>query len=144
MLILNIYYFFIFNSKKAQSKTAPKRKPRQPRSAKSGWSLFSDSEDEVEHPHRTTESVLPSVLTRRVPDGTVRRTAQLHGDLYIELKLYNTKDIKNVDPLKRWEKALVNLKFQTNNNSSETESITKFIKLCREHFPTDGTFFSNK
>jgi hypothetical protein len=71
----------------------------------------------------------------------VRRTSQLSGDLFLELKLYNVNDIKSVPPKDRWEKALVNLKIQLDSNSPGVFNINKALKLCNEHFTEEGVFY---
>ncbi|XP_073950571.1 uncharacterized protein isoform X2 [Choristoneura fumiferana] len=110
-----------------------------PSNGSSGWVICSDSEDESFCAEQ--KSVLQSTLIRQVPGGKVRRTSQLSGDLFVELKLYNVADIKSIDPKDRWEKALVNLKIQIDSNSPVVSNINETLKLCREYFIKDGVFY---
>lgn len=87
---------------------------------------------------------LTSALTRRVADGVLRRTAQLPGDLFVELRLYNTNDIRGLDPKVRWEKALVALKYQLSADSQEVVQLHKFLKNCKDKFTDEGTFYADK
>jgi hypothetical protein len=84
------------------------------------------------------------MLTRRVPGGYVRRTASLPGDLFIDLKLYNAVDIESVPSQDRWEKALVSFKYRVDSNSNVVNGINKILKLCKDDFTEEGTFFPDK
>lgn len=124
-----------------------RKKPKAPaaNAVASAWSvLTSDSEEEGAIRRAANSTPLTSVLTRRVPDGVVRRLQNLRGDHFIELKLYKVEDINKVAPLDRWEKAIVNLKLQIDGNAAEVTLINKFLKLCKERFTAEGTFYSDK
>lgn len=84
------------------------------------------------------------MYSKRVADGVVRRTSQRAGNLFVELKLYRTDDIKGVDPLKRYEKASVALKYQVDQDAPELEHLRIFLKRCKEQFTEEGLFFQDK
>lgn len=118
-------------------KTTPESKP--------GWfSNWGDEEDVEAQRRASTANALTSVLTRRVPGGYVRRAASLPGDLFIELKLFNVDDIQNVSSQTRWEKALINFKYRVDSNSAVVDGINKILKLCKEDFTEEATFFPDK
>lgn len=125
-------------------KKASRQNPVKPPVIASGWKLDYDSDLDVKSQQRNPQGPLTSVLTRRVPDGKVRRSALLSGDLFIELKVYNVDDIKTIAPLDRWEKALVNLKLQVDSDSHEIKEITKLLKKCKERFVGDAVFYAEK
>ncbi|RVE42695.1 hypothetical protein evm_012662 [Chilo suppressalis] len=133
-------------------KKAPKRKAVERPSVEkrtrpaAGWKLdFDDEAEEIEASRvRKPANRFQSVLTRRVADGCLRRTASLPGDLFVELRLYNTKDIKCVDPKDRWQRAVLSLKYQTDSEADELELLRQFIKRARREFVEDGTFFADK
>lgn len=124
-----------------------KAAPTAPAAAKKsgGWHLDSDSDDEAAaRPRATEDNRLQSVLSRRVADGVLRRAAYLEGNVFIEIKIYNVADIVGVDPKDRWEKAVLNLKYQGDSDAPEQASLKEVVKLCRKQFLDEGKFFSNK
>lgn len=140
---LSICLFF-FRTRKRQQATAKSRKQKKTGPTKptaTGWSLDLDSDDER---RPSSRSHLVSSLTRRVADGVLRRTIDLKGDSYVELKVYNIKDIEGVDPKNRWERAVVALKYQGDSDSPEFEALKKVVQLCKTKFTAEGTFFADK
>lgn len=110
---------------------------------KEGWRMI-DSDSEDEQTCRTRVGVLRSSYSKRVADGVVRRSAQLSGDLYIDLRVYQVDDIKSVDLKKRYEKAALHLNYQTEHDAPEVDILTKFLKRCKTQFREDGWFFADK
>ncbi|XP_049874674.1 uncharacterized protein LOC126382162 isoform X1 [Pectinophora gossypiella] len=143
----------VSSKKKKQPKsTASKRKPSSSRAASppkkalkktSGWCLESDSDDDVARYKNATEQI-KSAFTKRVADGVVRRTADLTGDLFVELRLYNIKDIRKVQPKDRWEKATLSLKYQADNDAPELVPLREFVRCCKKQFTEEGVFFADK
>lgn len=127
--------------RKSTAKTPSNKKVRTPKPESSGWEL-SDSEDEATPPKKAP--LLQSALTRRVAGGVLRRCANLEGDVFVEVKIYNTNEILNVPPANRWEKAVVSLKYQGESDSPELAPLKTVLKLCRNRFTQEGTFFANK
>jgi hypothetical protein len=122
-----------------RSKAGPKPLSDQQSNASSGWALDDDSDNDFcAEKHGAG---LRSVLRRKVPGGSVYRYGQLSGDLYLDLKLYNVADIASIASKGRWEKALVNLKIQVDSNSPEVSHIKNVLKICKEHFTEEGTFY---
>ncbi|KAL4710107.1 hypothetical protein ACJJTC_016509 [Scirpophaga incertulas] len=131
----------------SRRKTAsrPSAEPRG-RPAAAGWNLnLGDEAEEIEASRaRKPGNVLQSVLTRRVADGCLRRTAKLSGDLFVELRLYNTKEIKCVEPRDRWQQSVLSLKYQTDSGADELDFLRQFIQRARGKFLKEGTFFVDK
>ncbi|XP_063830909.1 uncharacterized protein LOC135080155 [Ostrinia nubilalis] len=127
--------------KETKRPAALKRK----RARADGWELELDDEEDVEASRaRAAPGRLQSVLTRRVADGNLRSTASLPGDLFVELRLYNAKDIRSVAPKDRWEKSVLALKYQTDSDAEEVNLLRQFIKRARAEFVEEGTFFPNR
>lgn len=146
-----IIFFFFFRSKSKIKVKEPKRKQASSSKASttkkvrrapepSGWGLESDSDEEVAV---KKAPALQSVLTRRVADGILRRTGNFEGDTFIDLKIYNVKDIINIDPKDRWEKAVVSLKFQAHSDSPELGPLKTVLQYCKGQF-REGRFFTSK
>lgn len=127
-------------TKKRKSAEAKKRA----RPDAGGWDLEFNDDEEIAASRARAAPSLQSVLTRRVADGNLRRTADLVGDLFVELRLYNTKDIRSVAPRDRWEKSVLSLKYQTDSDSDELDLLRQFIRRVRAEFVEEGTFFADK
>lgn len=136
----------MFHRRKPQKEVKPpaKRKVQQSAAAKKteeSWRAFdSESEDET----ICKEAQLKSSYSKRVADGVVRRSIQLEGDLYLDLKLYQVADIKKIDPRKRYEKAVLALKFQADFDSPELGVLRQLLKSCKRSFTEEGVFFADK
>lgn len=137
--------FFFYSSKK-KSKPAPKRAPKATPSTSttdtSGWLFGSEDSDSEQAQHASKQTV--SVLSRRVPGGTLRRTARLDGDLLAELRLFNAEEVREVGGIERCDKAIVWLRLQGEAESSEFNLLKKFINLAKAKFITEGTFYADK
>ncbi|XP_063835974.1 uncharacterized protein LOC135085149 [Ostrinia nubilalis] len=111
-------------TKSSAKKSSTKRKSAESssgdkRTRTSGWKLDLDDDADVESSRaRSQPGRLQSVLTRRVADGVLRRTASLPGDLFVELRLYNADEIRAVQPKDGWEKANLLLELMTLTNLS--------------------------
>lgn len=113
-------------------------------STKSGWELDSESDENDNVTRKPATPTLQSVLTRRVADGVLRRTANLTGDVFIEIKVYNSNDILTVPPKDRWERALISLKYQGKSDCLELNQLKQVLNLCKRQFKNEGTFFADK
>lgn len=149
-ILITTILFFSRSKKDQKPKTvkrkapAPKKSP-PPTSKAPGWQFDSESEDEVQARQRSSKpKLLQSVLTRRVADGSVRRTEQRDGDVFIDLKIYNVRDILSLDPKDRWEQAVVSLKYQADFDAPELAQLKDVVKKCKENFTEEGKFFSSK
>lgn len=58
---------------------------------------------------------LRSSYSNRVADGVLRLTVQLSGNLFVEVKLYQTAETRNVNIRMRYEKACLALKYQADD-----------------------------
>lgn len=87
---------------------------------------------------------LTSSLTRRVADGTLRQVAELSGEFFVELKIYNTADICDVDPRQRWEKAVATLRMQLTPDSPEWDITKKLFAKGKNKFEEEATFYADK
>lgn len=124
--------------------TAKNQSVSKPKSIAKNTRIWESTEDVKGQRRAESNKELSSVLTRRVPGGRVRRIASLTGDMFLELKLYNVDDIKNVSALDRWEKALISLKFQVDSDSPILDNVNKVLKRCKEEFSAEGTFYADK
>lgn len=134
--------------KKQDKKIVEKQQP--PPSDKKYHLLSSDSEDEKDAQRAAYQAslrkkTLRSHITRRVADGVLRREGELSGDTYIELRVYNTKDILGVSGWKeRLEKASLALQYQADAEASEIIHLKSFIKVVKEKLSVqEGKFFGN-
>ncbi|XP_049871199.1 uncharacterized protein LOC126370404 [Pectinophora gossypiella] len=128
---------------RAKKKLVPKRKCSAVKKPGEEWRVI-DSESEDEEVIKRSKNALQSSYSKRVADGTVRRTAKLNGDLFVELKLYQVADIRHVDVRKRYEKAVLSLKYQADHNAPELQLLQQFLKKCKPKFGTEGYFFADK
>lgn len=101
--------------------------------------LFGDEEDAITIAEAKVNP-LKSVLWRRVAGGLVKRSEDLEGNLFVELRVYNKEDIINVDARQRYWKAAVNLRYQVNDSEPELETLYKFIHSAKAKFINEGTF----
>lgn len=85
-----------------------------------------------------------AVYSRRVANGTLRRTAYLDGDLVAEVRLYNEADIRGLEGLERCEKSVVWLRYQGDSSSPEFAALKQFIRMTKEKFTEEGTFYQEK
>lgn len=81
----------------------------------------------------------------RVATGNQRRVTDLTGEYYIDLKVYNTSDAVGSKPEERWKKALIRLKFLTNDGSPQWEYVDKLVRSAHELFEDNPpSFYANK
>lgn len=106
--------------------------------------LFGVDEDAHIIQEAKQKQKLESVLWRRVANGLLKRSEDLEGNLFIELRVYNKSDIINVDARNRYWKAAVNLRYQVNDSEPELEALYKFIKLVKAKFTSEGSFCMEK
>ncbi|KAI5631743.1 hypothetical protein NE865_15548 [Phthorimaea operculella] len=109
----------------------------------SEWLFGSDTEDEAVNKSRVFDANT-CVYTRRVPGGVVRRTAQLDGELQVELRLYNAQEVANLGGIERCEKSVVWLRLRGDGDSAEFNALKKFINKAKERFTEEGTFYGDK
>lgn len=105
--------------------------------------LYSDDEDDYVQVRSKKEQ--PScVFSRRVAGGSVRRRANLSGDLLAELRIYNPEEVRNLEGYERCDKAVIWLRYQGDSSSPELVTLKKFVKLAKTKFTEEGTFFATK
>ncbi|XP_047984078.1 uncharacterized protein LOC125240784 isoform X1 [Leguminivora glycinivorella] len=107
------------------------------------FELFPD--DEAFAKNCPTPDQLRSSITQRVADGLTRRAADLEGEFFLELRVYNTADIRSELAEHKWKKALLAVKAQINNDTPQWEYLQKLTKHLRTLFDdAEVTFFHNK
>lgn len=86
---------------------------------------------------------LISNLTRRVAGGVLKRSAHRAGDTYVELRVYNSKDVLGAANWKeRLEQANVAVRYQADCKAPEFEHLKKFLKIVKNNFAeSEGKFF---
>ncbi|XP_049704256.2 uncharacterized protein LOC126056173 [Helicoverpa armigera] len=84
---------------------------------------------------------LGSSLVSRVANGKVRRTADLTGDFYVEVKVYHKAEAASTPREDRWKKASVALKVQINRDSSPWEALQIFMRRTHELFDNSELIF---
>lgn len=95
-------------------------------------------------PKPSVSKTLDSSITHKLPNGTTKRARVLKGDFFIELKVYNTEDIRGELPDQRWKKSLLAVKAQIDADSSQWESLEKFVKQVKKLFEdVDVKFYSS-
>ncbi|KAL0803276.1 hypothetical protein ABMA28_000548 [Loxostege sticticalis] len=109
-------------------------------------SLFSIiNKDERGSTKGSSRSILGSSFTSRVSSGQCRRAATTVGEFYIDLKVYNTEDIKNTPAEERYKKALASIKIQCGEQSGEWEALQSFIGKAYAIFEdSEPVYYSNK
>lgn len=100
--------------------------------------LFGD--EDAEAISKAKSRSLPSVLWRRVAGGLLKRTEDLDGDLFVEVRVYKKADIEHLEPRERYWKATVNLRYQVDEGEPEVEQLFKFLKLAKAKFVHEGSF----
>lgn len=56
------------------------------------------------------------------------------GSHFIELKVYNCNEIKNVQPVNRWRHAVITIKNRTDDNTPAWGHLSQLIKETRKEF----------
>lgn len=156
MITFKIFFsFFYFSSVKAKETKKPKKTSRSS-SKKNTKEVTPLPKGRSSSSHRLTTDLfgeeevvvnskaLNSVLWRRVAGGAVRRTEELEGDLFVEVRVYDTKEITGVDPRQRYWKAAVNLRAQIDSEGKDYDLLSTFLKAVNKKFSHEGAFFSDK
>jgi hypothetical protein len=88
---------------------------------------------------------LGSSITQRVADGMTRRAVDLEGAFFLELRVYNTDDIRSELAVEKWKKALLAVKAQIDTDSLQWEYLQKLTKHLKTLFDdADVKYFHNK
>lgn len=94
---------------------------------------------------KDTTSPAGSTFQSRVANGISRRVASVHGEFYIDLKVYNTTDFIKYPFDERWKKALLTLKLQSDQGSTQWSLLQKFVKGCHDVFKdSNAVFYADK
>lgn len=95
-------------------------------------------------PTKTSVADFGSSLISRVANGKVRRTADVSGDFYVEVKVYNKAEVASTPKEERWKKASVALKVQLNRNTPQWDGLQVFMRRTHEFFDnSEPVFYSN-
>lgn len=136
-------FYFQDGARKGESSSRDQKKAIKPtttdhRGKTSASDIFgSDSDDELMVASKPGKKSQPisSYFNKRVATGVSRQTDQTKtGTHFIELKVYNCDEIRNVQPMNRWRHAIITIKNQTNENTKAWEHLSQFIKETRREF----------
>lgn len=138
LIILFPFYFivsiFYYRTIAAASK---KKEAHHP------FELFPEDESLVKN--YSAQDQLGSSITQRVADGITRRAVNLEGAFYLELRVYNTDDIRSELKEDRWKKALLAVKAQIDTDTPQWEYLQKLSKHLKTLFDdADVKYFHNK
>ncbi|XP_063369034.1 uncharacterized protein LOC134657418 [Cydia amplana] len=93
----------------------------------------------------SSASLLDSSIVQRVANGLTKRTLELDGAFFVELRVYKTDDVRRELPENRWKKALLSIKTQLDSDTPPWESLIKFTKHIKSLFKdTEAKFYLNK
>lgn len=74
----------------------------------------------------------------------MRRTADVTGDFYVEVKVYNKAEVASTLREDRWKKASVALKVQLNRNTPQWDGLQVFMRRTHELFDnSEPVFYSD-
>lgn len=96
---------------------------------------------------RVTDSettTISSFFVNKVANGNERRTVELDGDYTVDLKVYRTNDIKDVDSMDVWRKALLRIKLQTNEDTNQWKALQRFVHNANDIFYEDPKFYKDQ
>lgn len=103
--------------------------------------LGSDS-DENEDWKKHGNSDLSTYLYRRVAKGYTKQFKNdQQGSQYIDLKIYNCKELDNVKPKQRWRKSIYTLKMKSKDDSPAWYCLVNFLKEIKLEFKDVPTAF---
>lgn len=78
---------------------------------------------------------LVSSIVQRVANGTSRQVYNdKTGSHYIEIKIYNCKEIENVPPMNRWRQSIIAIKNRTDMNTEAWKHLAMYISTTRAEF----------
>lgn len=104
--------------------------------------LFGEDSDDEGSVTRTQSSIktgnippLYSYFTRRMAKGYSRQISETkEGKYYVEMKIYNTDEIKKIMPINRWRSAITTIKTKLDENKESWHHIKEFIKSTQKDF----------
>lgn len=91
-----------------------------------------------------SEKTISSFFVNRVANGNERRTVEMEGDYIIDLKVYRASDVIGMDSLDAWRKALLRIKLQTREETTQWRCLQRFVKVADEVFEEDPKFYIDK
>ncbi|KAL0880875.1 hypothetical protein ABMA27_002056 [Loxostege sticticalis] len=101
-----------------------------------------DSDDPAEDIYGTDD--LNSYIYRRVANGyTKQYKNDQTGTHYIDLKIYECKELENVKPKQRWRKSILTLKTKSDNNTDAWRHLVNFLKDVKLQFKDVPISFVN-
>lgn len=102
--------------------------------------LFGEDSDEVSKTSTTsvrngTVPPLYSYFTKRDVKGFTRQISETkQGKYYVELKIYNTEEIKKIMPINRWRYAITTIKTKIDTDKESWQHIKDFVTFTRRDF----------
>lgn len=99
----------------------------------------SDNEESITPAHRPhkTGNIPPlySYFTRRMAKGYSRQISETkEGKYYVEVKIYNTEEIKKIMPINRWRSAITTIKTKLDDNKESWVHLKEFVKATQNDF----------
>ena len=98
-----------------------------------------DSDPETSSPSSSTTGKnappLFSYFTKRAKKGYSRQISESkHGKYYVELKIYETDEIKKIQPVNRWRHSIATIKTHLNEDADSWNHIKEFVLLTQNDF----------
>lgn len=96
--------------------------------------FLQDDEESHRMPVVVRAAPLRSYLSRRSGSGyTLQSDPTRRGDYYVELRVYNTKEIESLEK-ERWKRALVTLRSSTNEGTPIWKAVTQLVTASKEEY----------
>lgn len=78
---------------------------------------------------------LYSYFTRRMAKGYSRQISETkEGKYYVEVKIYNTEEIKKILPINRWRSAITTIKTKLDDSKESWVHLKEFVKSTQNDF----------
>lgn len=97
----------------------------------------SDSEEEVVPENKKGKKQTPifSFFTRRLANGFSRQMIKTKkGSHYVEVKIYKTSEIENVQPVNRWRHSIITIKNQIDEGSDTRRVLQEMVGVTKKEF----------
>lgn len=104
--------------------------------------FFQDETEESRQPRESQQKLQPlpaallrSFFSQRGSNAyTTQRDPTRAGEYYVELRVYNTKEVEGEPSDERWKRALITLKTCVDSDTAIWRSLSELVKAAREDF----------
>lgn len=101
--------------------------------------LFGEDSDNEQKPSTSTKPgnipPLISNIMRRESNGFSKQiNERAEGKYYVDVKIYNADEIKNISPISRWRYAITSIKTKLDENKESWRFLKEFVKHARTDF----------